>query len=154
MTVHDIDPQPILNPKDLTADGLLAFEFAMEQWFDRRRMSWGNIVDYRSGDRQRRIVSAFHKGAKEMTWKDTYDHITNVARQNRNTSVAAPVLLADLVARGMVTQRGEPFKPHAHRGIYSAIGGAWRWNVSEGRQDDADAVQEVFTMPNGKRAWE
>jgi hypothetical protein len=87
-----------------------------------------------------------------MTWEDTYSHITTVARQNRNTTVPASILLADLIARGMPTQRGEPFKPHA-RGGHSAIAGAYRHAVSQGRQDDADAIADVFTLPNGEYAY-
>ena len=58
MSVHDIDPQPKLDPKTLTSDSVRAFELAMEQWFARRSMSWGSTVDYRR-DRERRMLSLF-----------------------------------------------------------------------------------------------
>lgn len=60
----------------------------------------------------------------------------------------APDLCDELNNKGYITDSGNPFNRQG-RGIYKLLSGTYKTLKDQGKNDEAEAVAEAFTKPDG-----
>ena len=85
--------------------------------------------------------------------QETEEYITDLAE--KEYAAGRKMTATDLAQRmrqdGITLHDGRPYQGRA---VYTSLGATWRRRAKKARRDQSDKIAHVFTMPNGRYAYE